>query len=326
MQSSLWLKIAQTLHESSPEIFSNETIATGISLHGNLPLESISSDYIQHLIGTCENSPASIKTNHPHLLTLIERLITEKRMDEAHVLFTKLIVPHLTSVDLELVLRTLIRLCSTVESKDLLLNEILLPFIYKFEDLPGNKQLASTVFDLSQAILTLRLLDAPTASLRLLNRRDFYPWKDLIDGVVNMVRTCTTYETITHEEYFSPLNDLEALIEFIGKKARVYPQIIRATHAFTCEHIIRWSSGTQTWSPFVYRMGQSMFDLIDERQINEDFCLRIVDNLFRRINSKDVGVKELGRGFFMVNTRQREVLLLSAFVLERWKVSRRISL
>ena len=299
----MWLAVVKTLHESSPEIFDVETIAAGISFLGNVPTESISSTYIQHLIEACEKSPDSIKTNHTHLLTLLERLIIEKRMDEAHTLFSTLIAPHLPNIDLELVLRTMICLCSTVEHKDLLHDEILLPFVSTFEDLPVTKQLASLVLDLVQAILNLRVLGAPSTAYRFLNRKDFYPWKDLVEGLVNIVRTCTTYETIIDEEHFSPLNDLETLIEFIGKKAHVYPQIIRTTHAIACEVILRWSSGRKVWSPFVYRMGPSMFDLIDARQINEDFCLKLIDTLFQRLNRKDDRVNELDRSFFMVNNQ-----------------------
>ncbi|UJR32768.1 hypothetical protein I4U23_020228 [Adineta vaga] len=211
--SSIWLEIAKILNESSPKIFTLDTQSNIVLFDSNLPIETISSNYIAHQIQSCKDNIELIKTNFNPLIITIEQLILSNRYKDAYLLLLKLIIPNLSSIDLELFLRKMISLCSIVQQQELFCSEILDPFVRALADLKGMKTLALLFFDLSLAILKLHCIEAPELSCHLLRRKDFYPWKDMVNGLIDCLKTCILYDTLVREANFSSLDRLEDIME-----------------------------------------------------------------------------------------------------------------
>ncbi|CAF3918965.1 unnamed protein product [Adineta steineri] len=268
-QSPIWLQIATILN-----------------------LNTISSDSIKQLIQSYKNNIELVKSNYLQLLTMIECLILANRYDDACLLFTKLIIPNLCSIDLEILLHKIIELCPKVENRDLFSSEILVPFVWKLVDLQVKKSFALIYFDLIVAILKLYIDKAPDLCYRLLKRKDFYPWEQLTNGLVDLTKICISYDTIVNEKVFSDLNQLEDILCIISTKAEVYPSVNKSLHSIALEATLRWSDSGISWSNHVYRMGIYIVKLIDPEQTNDDIYIKFIDALQNRINSEDEELNE----------------------------------
>jgi hypothetical protein len=239
-------------------------------------------------------------------------LILANKYDDVHRLFLELINPNLSLIDLELLLPMIIRLCPIVENRDLFCENILLYFILKLVDLKVNKNFALIFFNLSLAILKLRVFDAPYISNCLLKKQDFYPWKELINGIIELVETCISYDTIIDKETFSKLDELENIINILSEKAQAYPIISKRIHSIALQAILRWSNTEFNGSRYVYRMGAAMFKLIDLQQINEDICIKFIDTLQNITDFDNQELYSQNRFFFHVSIRILYFITLKA--------------
>ncbi|CAF1175185.1 unnamed protein product [Adineta steineri] len=228
---------------------------------------------------------------------MIECLILANRYDDACLLFTKLIIPNLCSIDLEILLHKIIELCPKVENRDLFSSEILSPFVWELVDLQVKKSFALVYFDLIVAILKLYNDKAPDLCYRLLKRKDFYPWEQLTNGLSDLTKICISYDTIVNEKVFSDLNQLEDILCIISTKAEVYPTIMKTLHSIALEATLRWSNPDISWSNHVYRMGIYIVKLIDSEQINDDIYIKFINALQNRINSEDEELNKKNRSF-----------------------------
>ncbi|CAF1143141.1 unnamed protein product [Adineta steineri] len=233
-----------------------------------LNLNTISSDSIKQLIQSYKNNIELVKSNYLQLLTMIECLILANRYDDACLLFTKFIIPNLCSIDLETLLHKIIELCPKVDNRDLF------------------------------TILKLYNDKAPDLCYRLLKRKDFYPWEQLTNGLVDLTKICISYDTIVNEKVFSDLNQLEDILCIISTKAEVYPIINKSLHSIALEATLRWSNPDISWSNHVYRMGIFIVKLIDSEQINDDIYIKFIDALQNRINCENEELNKKNLTFF----------------------------
>ncbi|CAF0844664.1 unnamed protein product [Rotaria sordida] len=297
-QSSVWLKIATILNESSSKIFTNETSWNMILSDTNLSIENISFDCITQLIQSYKNDNELIKIGYTKFLTIFERLILVNNYDDAYQLSSNIIIPNLSITDLEILFCTIIRLCPIVEHRDLFCSRILDSLILALANLQIKKNLAIVVFDLALAILKLCVYDAPDLSYSLLRRNDFYPWQELINGLVDLVKTCISYDVIIENNFFSKLDQLENIIDLIYRKIQAYPIISKVIHPISVEAVLRWSNIQYNGSHHVYRMGNSIMNLIDLRQINEDICMKFIDAIQTRVHCDNEEINIKSRLFF----------------------------
>jgi hypothetical protein len=188
-----------------------------------------------------------------------------------------------------------------VENKDLFTSNFLLYLIKEIENLPAKENLSSIFVDLILAILKLRVLDAPDFSLRLLKKREFYSWKDLIDGLVDLIETCISYDTLIDEEDSGKLNELEGIIDFIYEKIPIRSNVSKLAQPIILETIVRWSDNQYHGEEFVYRMGRSLLYLMDPEQITEDTCLKFIEILQKRIDCDDEEINRKKRLLFWVS-------------------------
>ncbi len=76
----------------------------------------------------------------------------------------------------------------------------------------------------------------------MLRIKDFYPRKESINGLVDLIKICFCPDTIIDEEIFSKLNDLEHIINVISENEQVYSIISKIIHPIVLEAILRWSN------------------------------------------------------------------------------------
>ena len=215
---------------------------------------------------------------------MVERFVVATRFDDARQVLCELLLPNLPAIDVEACARTFTRLCPTVHSVDLFCSELLTPLIAGIENLTLSKHLAVVTFDFALTILRLRTIEAPSLCYRLLQRPDFYPWKEWMSPLTDLLHLCASYETIVSTEYFTPLNELGKIVELIADQARVYPAISQNLHGVATDCIVRWSDQRNTWSRCVYLMGSAMFHLIDQRQVDERLCLNMIHALQQKMS------------------------------------------
>lgn len=260
----------------------------GVSQNETL-VQTFSSEYVSQLVRSYSDHPQIIETNAKDILNTFEQLLINEQLDEANQILSKLITHHMNFFDIHILIKLFIRFGPIVQEKDIFLNKILRPFICALEKASISKDLAIPLFNLGKMILNLHCLDAPNWTMRLLERQDFYPWQDLHTELVELLSICASYEKISNENYFSPLDDLEKVIEFIHRKSQKYPSTIRLIHSIAVDNILRWANIEHTLDTHVYRMGGAMLSLIDKQQVNEDLCLKWINSLRKSVDRQTEG-------------------------------------
>lgn len=264
----------------------------------HLSNKNVSSGYINHLIQSDDVDPELIKKHNTKLITIIEHLILANNYDDARILLSKFIILNLALINLEFLLCTLIRLCPLVEDKNLFSSQILKNVVLAIENNEIQKSLALVCFDLSLSILKLKIDTAPDLTHRLLSKSDFYPWKDLMNGLVDLVQTCISYDTIIHEECFSELDRLENIIELIHRKAQNYPAILKVIHPIAIETILRWSNAELHGNIHVHRMGNSLLNCIVMQLVDEDLCIKFIDIIQKKASGDNENLN-VGKTIFL---------------------------
>lgn len=232
-------------------------------------------------------------------MTEIEHCISQNQFDDAKSIATNL---DWSTIDLEKFLRSLIQYCSMVEDRHSFCSKFLLPCIYQLLDLSVEKRYASLYFELTLTILKLLSSNAPDLAYRLFRIENFYPWKDLIDGLVEIFRTCISYDRLENEEYFSDLNELENILEMIVKRAPTYPTLLARIQPLALDAILRWADAQFQGGFHVYRMGCVLFQCINVQQITEEICEKFIDILQGQVNSDLKETRPKTRFFFNVNS------------------------
>ena len=232
-------------------------------------------------------------------MTKIENCFLQNRFDD-----TPSIVSNLdwSGIDLEKFLRSLIRYCAMVEDRNAFCSNFLPPCVHKLLDLSVEKRYASLYFELTLTILKLLSSNAPDLAYHLLRKENFYSWKDLIDGLVEIFQTCISYDQVENEEYFSDLNELENILSLIVKRAPTYRQLFTRIQPLAFDTILRWADVQFQGGYHVYRMGCVLFECINVEQITEEACGKIIDILQGHVNSDLKENRSKTRFFLNVNS------------------------
>jgi hypothetical protein len=253
--------------------------------------DDATSDEMYSVATSCENNCDLFKSNYARMLETIERLILMDKIENAASFVYKPLVKHLATVDITPLLQMTIRVCSLIvntnERRDLLCSKILYHLIDALNSTKANKKLAPLFFDLILAILELCVMHAPRYAEKLLNKSEFYPWKDLASRIGDLVRICGSYDSIVHNDFFSELDALKNILELISARAKLNPILYRATHEPALKAIVRWSNKNTKYSMHVYKMGGEILDLIDPQQTTIDICSKFIDALRHNVSTDD---------------------------------------
>ena len=277
--------------------------------------QPISTDYVDLLVKSYSSNVHLFKANLLQIIATIETFLSIDRIDKAHDFVSQIILVHFDSVTdiMDSLLRMFIRICPLVNinHRSELCERVLLPLTSKLGRVKCNKKLAPLFFDFSIVILDMCVIEAPKCAWDLLQKTDFYPWKELALRFKDLLRSCAAYDTIDIETYFSDLDVLEDIIEMTIDRAKAHAIIFQATHHEALQATFRWSTAPmknnnkRIWCTHVYRMAQHMIELIDLKQVTIDICSQFIKALEQRIidNEDDDNQEatiQMMRAFFMV--------------------------
>ena len=250
-----------------------------------------------------------IKNNLSHALSALEHLLVGQHIREARFFVDEAILKHLeAAIDIEALVHMLVRACPSipVDVRNESCKSVISNVTYKLGRMKCPKKHARLLFDFALTILDLRVVEAPKAAEYLLEKNDFYPWKELATRCSDILRFCSAYDTIEAEPRCSELDSLTTILRIAIDRAKAYPAIYQATHTEALSTIARWTStkdahGQPTnWSSHVYNMGQAVLDLIDQRQITTDVCKQFIGALEMVTAVDDESIDSSRNSFFEV--------------------------
>ena len=304
------MEVVESFQRSLPDLFDSSNDPADTLTVIESANSSVARSFLRSMAKSYKNNPQQFKTNFPQILTTIEQLILKNRFPDARDFIDDTIEVHIhTGVDIDALLTMFIRVCPQVDVKhrDDFCHQIISSLAITLKDVKCAKKLAPQYFDFTLVILNLRAIEAPKCALYLLEKSEFYPWKDLAPRFNHLIRSCVAYETVVDKEKIGrPLDDLENILRLITERAKVYPMIIQATHSEAQQAVLRWcapmkSSELMVWPPHVYNMGQALIQLIDPRQVNTDFCFQLIEALRKKVPNNDEDTNYSMNPFYTVS-------------------------
>jgi len=208
---------------------------------------------------------------------------------------SNVIIPHFNSItNLEELLHMLIRTCSIVhiESRNYFCQNFITRISYELIKKKFNKNLSGIFFDFILAILDLNIIEAPACACRILNINDFYPWKQLNKQLIHLIQSCISYDQMINTSFPNQLDQLAEILSLIHERTKTNVTIFHATHEPALQAIFKWSFiiNNNTGKPYdihVFKMGQKMTELVDQKQITVDICIQFIEILQKRIDNND---------------------------------------
>jgi hypothetical protein len=314
-QSHVWSEVVSSLKCALPTLLDSYATPTDAQAIAKCADSSLSADVLAALASSYKRNANLFKTNFAHALKIIEQLLLANRLDDASDFIDETIeVQFNTAVDVDTLLRMFIRVCPQMNSscRNDLCRKVISPISNTLEDIKCNKKLAPVFFDFAVVVLDLRVDRAPTSALRVLSKREFYPWKDLASSFNRLVRPCAVYDTIKDEVCYDDLVALDDILELAVKQANLHVSITQATHDEALRAVLRWSESPSSakkiaWPIHVYRMGRQMVFLIDERKITIDTSAQLIEALRKRVISgneddSEEDARDLIASYFNVST------------------------
>ena len=292
-RSNAWSEVVSTWIRTLPTLFDTYTNLTDGETDLLICAEPpVPTDFIFCLSKSYKRHADLLKANFPSALILIERLLLLNAMREARYFVDEVIITHIDiAVDLEALLRMLIRVCPLIsmDFRNAACKDVISLITYKLRGMKLNKKHAPLCFDLVLTILDLRVVEAPKTAEYLLDKNEFYPWKELAPRFTDLIRLCAAYDVVEDKARFSDLDNLVNILRLATERGKVTTIIFRATHDETVKAILRWSGFAESdnkkiWSKHVYRMGEAMLDLIDQRQITVDLLGQFIEALRKKIS------------------------------------------
>ena len=311
----MWGSIIEVFIRTLPSLFDSYVNPTDshIELLNCVELP-ISFAYIQFITKTYHRHPELIKQNFSQVLFVIERLILMHKIQELRHFLRETILKHFeTATDIEALVQMLIRVCPLIpkENRNEMCKEILSMMTSKLHRTKCPKNLAPLLFEFSLILLDLQVVKAPLCAKELLEKQEFYPWKDLASRFPDLIRFCSAYGQVETGTHFSDLGCLSDILRIIAQRAKAYQMIYRITHDEVLQVIFRWTGvydkthGQKISGTHVYEMAEAMLDLIDQRQVTVDLCRQFIEVLRIRIAeneaNEDENMNDLNiKSFFMV--------------------------
>lgn len=254
------------------------------------------------------------KANFNQMLTAIEKLILSNNIESAAQFVNQVVLEHFdTVVNVEPLVQMLVRVCQlvNVDCRNSFSLEIILPVAYKCGEIKCKKSLSGLFFEFALCILNLCVTRAPKCANYLLQKTDFYPWKELAPRFNDLIRLCIAYEKIDIKSHETDLDSLTGTLQIAVDRGKVFKTIFQATHDPALQALLHWSrpidkNTSNVWPKHVYRMGELLFDLIDEQNITADHCAQLIEALHKRVvdheeNGTDESVQQDMKSFFIVS-------------------------
>ena len=286
--------------------------------------QPISTDFLDLIIHSYHSNVELYKTNSIKVLNVIETLILLKAFDHAYKFVEQVVIEHFNVVaDIEHIIRKLLNICPklAMDHRAEFCQNFLSPITNELAQKKCPKELASLFFDLILAILNLCAVEAVKCVEQLLEKTDFYPWKELGPRFADLIRACAAHEKIHADSFWSDLDNLRDILQIVVDRAKSNTTIFRAVHRPALDALYRWCESStdangKIWGNHVYRMGEGLLDLVDLQRVDADLCIDLTKFIRQCIKdnekNEDEKVRPSFKSFFIVS--QLNSLLRFSFV------------
>jgi hypothetical protein len=248
-----------------PTLFDSYVTITDVHIDFHLCVEEpICSDYILLISKSYNRNPDLIPNNLPQALSVVERLLVTNHTRENRYLIDETILAHCqTSIEIESIVKMFINICPMIpiDYRNESCEKIISHVTDKLRRMTCSKALGELFFELAIVLLNLNALEAPSCAQYLFEKQDFYSWKDLTARFADLLRSCSSYDTIDVPASFTRLDSLGSILRLLVDRAKAYPIIYRTTHDEALKSISRWAfmmtneNDRRTWPDHVYKMG-----------------------------------------------------------------------
>ncbi|CAM4932112.1 unnamed protein product [Rotaria socialis] len=292
-RSCVWSKVLSILSHTLPTLFDHydDLNDSHVDLLECVMLP-ISPEYIDLLSQSYKRNFELFKINLSQILIVIEKLLLTDHIEEAEKFFFQNILDHINAeVDIDALVRMFIRVCPliNIHCRNQLCKGILRSLTDKLRESNCSIELATLLFEFALILLDLHANEAPASAWNILNKSEFYHWQELAPRFADLVRLCVSYDIIDQKHYSNELDKLETILKLAADKVKVYPTILKATHAEALQAILRWSESMQNgmekvpWPAHVYKMGLPALDLIDNQHLTTDTCTQLIVVLQQKV-------------------------------------------
>lgn len=274
----------------------------------------VSLEFVRLLAKSYKSNVDLFKTNFNQILSATEKLLLSNNIQSASEFVNQVVLEHFDTIgNIEPLLQMFVRVCPlvNVDCRNKFSLEIILPVTYKCGEIKCKKTFAGLFFDFALRILDLCVIQAPKCADHLLQKTDFYPWKELAPCFSDLIRLCVAYERIDIKLHDGDLGYLTNILRMAVDRGKVYTVIFRATHDPALQALLHWSgsldrNATKVWPIHVYQMGEVMSDLIDDQKITAEHFAQFIEALHKRIidhenNGTDGNVEQYMISFFSVS-------------------------
>ncbi|CAF1495255.1 unnamed protein product [Rotaria sp. Silwood1] len=313
-QSRVWASILDVFTRTLPTLFDSYVNVEDAQIDFLQCIEEpISNDYILFISKSYNRNPHLIKNNLSQALLVIERLLLGYHIRAVRYYIDQAILAHIeTVIDIEALVQTFIRVCPLIpiDHRQESCKEVISNVAYKLGRMKCSKKLAPIFFDFAITLLDLCVLEAPSCALYLLEKNDFYQWKDLAPRFTDLLRLCSAYERVEVKKSSSELDSLVTILRLVVDRAKAYAIIYRSTHKEALQAISRWTytndnnnnnDNRKIWPNHVYDMGRPMLDLIDQRHITIDICTQFIEALRLRIIDNELAEDDIPINYIMIS-------------------------
>ena len=251
-------------------------------------------DFIKLIAKNFSNQTNLFKANYTHLLKAIESLLVKNRFSDAETLMDDVLAKHFSSIpDLQPLIQIFLPLIPKIsnEKKKEFTKRILSTLCDQLSRVKANKNLSPLFFDLMMTILEMRTIEAAKYAKELLEKENFYSWKDLGERLKTLIQLCGSYDglTIDDDANTSDLSGLADILDILHELVQGNHDLFRFTHAPALVCILRWTSPPKSksqWADYVYRMGKYMIYLIDSKQITLETYSQLLQKIHTRLQTK----------------------------------------
>ncbi|CAF0879631.1 unnamed protein product [Adineta ricciae] len=306
-QSQIWSNIITAIKYVFPTLFDVFTTPGDLQLHLSTAVTPpVAFDYVNLLAKSLQRQPDLFKNNSSHIYAAFEQLVLHNNIKEADSILTYVIVHHFALItNHEEIINLFIRLCSAVtdiECRHSFCKLLIAPFVYELTKKKPNKKLAVSCFDLIIAIADQKVAEALSSVKRLIAISEFYPWKQLDKQLTHLLQTCSAYDEVSGGTENNDLSILADVLKLLHDRSKTNTSILQATHEPALEAVLKWCSGRNVadgegYREYVYEMGQSMTELVDEKRVSADTCRQVVAVLQKRVDDLDEDTYEVNHAY-----------------------------
>lgn len=290
--SLIWNEVAIIISRDFGEVFLRfddpKEVEKDLEICSTPPISTI---YFEVLLKLFSRDVEIFKQTEDKLFETCERFFLLDELEFADRFVREVFLVNLTKISsLEKFLKFLMKIGEkiSVEKREQFVKTTIFETIYQLENAKFAKTFSELFFDFSLSLIALRTESSPSMALRLIQKENFYTWKNLTEKIGIFLEISLSFDEVSVQvEQFSP-DDLERILRIFAERAKFVESIFRATHQTALNKLRQWSKlSTVKHGRFYTEIGRQTLDLLDDRQLNLDFATEFSQIIFDQLQTEN---------------------------------------